>query len=151
MLKENFFLSFYADAKFAGNCYLQLEGIMSKPSSTFGDISDAFTETSTFPLKLLWPLIKICPLCISGFFQMTQRPEHQITAWETSQLFLTQFCTHHFLSVCTAVYIHLSIHSLVNIILLVIHPSIHPYTHLLCSSIYSCKEAFIIRIQNTFP
>lgn len=106
--------------------YPQLAGSVPKPSSTWGGISAAFTEISTFSSKLLWPVIEILPFSILFLlFKLTRRAEVQVTVIETSQFFLIQFHSHHFFSVCAALYIHLFIHLFIPFLWLSIYPSTH--------------------------
>lgn len=98
---------------------------MPKPSSTWGGISSAFAEISTFSSKLFWPVIEILPFSILFLlFKLTQRAEVQVTV-RNFPVFVIQFCSHHFFSLCSALYIHLFIHLFISFLWLSIYPSTH--------------------------
>lgn len=88
-----------------------------------------FSEINTFSLKLLWPLIERSPLCILFIFLRWHEGHNLRSLHENLPIFSWQFCSHSFLSVCAAVYIHLSINLLIHIFLSASHPSyyVHPF------------------------
>lgn len=129
MLQLHLILAFCGGAKFAGNYSLHIAcRTHAKPSSTQGGISAVFTEISTFSSKLLWPVIEIFPIfCILFLLlKLTQRAEVQITARDTFQFFHIYSVVITLFSACTALHIHLSIHTIPLAIYLSIHLS-HMY------------------------